>query len=53
MVGFARLIRPTYAEANVGHPLYWTPKVRHGGQGKLGTLSGHNGETDEEAVEKL
>jgi hypothetical protein len=25
MVGFARLIRPTYAEANVGHPSssYW------------------------------
>jgi hypothetical protein len=21
MVGFARLIRPTYAEANVGHPV--------------------------------
>ena len=25
MVGFARLIQPTYAEANVGHPSssYW------------------------------
>jgi hypothetical protein len=30
MVGFARLIRPTYAEANVGHPSssYWV-SVRH------------------------
>jgi hypothetical protein len=32
--------------------VYCTPKVRQG-RGKLGTLSGHNGETDEEAVTTL